>query len=216
MINKKIIMGLTARILTPLAFALAGYMLIFSAFGSAATDISVLWGLITGGNVIYESQELKRLDGYTETVPSSKITFPKYGDCMGEIRIPSADIKAPLYYGDSDELLKKGVCQYIGSMYIGSGTTALLSGHNNTFLHTLGDCAVGDIIEVDTNYGSYVYEVQSAEVKIAWDTTWYDLGAEEENLVIYTCYPFNALGITRYRFVVSASYVSGPKILFDE
>ena len=208
---------LTARVIAPLVFALTGYLLIYAAFGPILSTADGVWDLITGGNK-YESKELmqSRLDGYTESVPSSVITFPKYGDCYGELRIESCDIAAPLYYGDSDALLKKGVCQYIGSMYIGSGTTALISGHNNTYLHTLGQIEVGDKIEIDTNYGSYVYEVTSVSVEKASDNSWYDLAAPQENLELYTCYPFDALGITRYRFCVGAKYVSGPKILYNE
>lgn len=205
------------RILTPLAFALAGYLLIYAAFGSYISTFTGVWGLITGNKSDYISQDLtvNRLDGYTDAVPSSVITFPRHSDCFGEVRIKSAGIKAPLYFGDSDALLKKGICQYMGSTYIGSGSTVLLSGHNNTFLNTLGDCKAGDSIEVDTNYGSYVYEIVSAEVRKAGDSSWFNLESEEENLVIYTCYPFNALGITNFRYVVSARYVSGPRILYD-
>lgn len=210
--------GLMARIITPLAFALIGYLLLFAAFGSYITPLAGVWSLITSGSKIYEGESLmeNRLDGYTDAVPSSVVTFPKHGDSFGEIRIPSAEIKAPLYYGDSEAMLKKGICQYLGSMYIGSGTTALLSGHNNTYLHTLGQVAVGDKIEVDTNYGSYVYEVEKVGVYRANDASWYDLDATEENLVIYTCYPFNALGITQYRYAVNARYISGPRILYEE
>lgn len=157
-----------------------------------------------------------RLDGYTDAVPSSAITFPKYGDCYGELRIDAAGINAPLYYGDNDKLLKKGICQYIGSMYVGSGFTVLLSGHNNTYLHTLGNAAVGDTVELDTNYGRYVYEITATAVYSASDNSWYDLNAEGEKLIIYTCYPFNALGITQYRYCVTARYVSGPRILYEE
>ncbi len=216
-IKPKDLKWLTARIFAPLVFALTGYLLIYLAFGSTLSMVDGMWDLITGGNR-YEAQELmvNRLDGYTESVPSSVITFPKYGDMYGEIRIESADITAPLYYGDSDELLKKGVCQYIGSMYIGSGTTVLISGHNNTYLHSLGIVKVGDIIEIDTNYGSYVYEVDSVSIEKASDSSWYDLEATHENLELYTCYPFDALGLTRYRFCVGAKYVSGPKILYNE
>lgn len=216
-IKNKDLKWLTARIFAPLVFALAGYLLIYAAFGSILSTVDGVWSLITGGNS-YEAQELmeNRLDGYTETVPSSVITFPQYGDCYGELRIPTADITAPLYYGDNDKLLKKGVCQYIGSMFIGSGTTVLISGHNNTYLHTLDRVQIGDRIEIDTNYGDYVYEIETISVEKASDSSWYNLESELEYLELYTCYPFNALGLTRYRYCVGAKYVSGPKILFNE
>ncbi len=166
--------------LTPLAFALAGYLTIFVAFGSVISPIIGVWNMVTAETDAYKSEDLtiNRLDGYTETVPSSLITFPQYGDLFGRLTIESAGIDAPVYYGDSDRMLKKGVCQYNGTLYVGSGTTVMLSAHNNTYFHTLGEAAVGDKVLFSTNYGDYVYEVERAEVRSAYDTSAYDLEAD--------------------------------------
>lgn len=204
--------------LTPLAFAIAGYLAIYVAFGSVISPIASVWSMITAETDTYQSEDLtiNRLDGYTETVPSSLITFPQYGDLFGRLTIESAGIDAPVYYGDSERLLKKGVCQYNGSLYVGSGTTTLLSAHNNTYFHTLGEAQIGDKVLFSTNYGDYVYEVERTEVRSANDASYYDLSADYENLVLYTCYPFNALGLTSRRYFVYCKYISGPKILYDE
>ena len=42
------------------------------------------------------------------------------------------------------------------------------------------------------------------------DETAYDFTRTDENLILYTCYPFDALGFTPNRFFVYAKYVSGP------
>ena len=42
------------------------------------------------------------------------------------------------------------------------------------------------------------------------DETAYDFTRTDENLSLYTCYPFDALGFTPNRFFVYAKYVSGP------
>ena len=44
------------------------------------------------------------------------------------------------------------------------------------------------------------------------DTTAYDLEADEENLIMYTCYPFGTTNYTDERFFVYCDYVSGPTI----
>ena len=205
-------------IITPLAFALIGYLLIYIAFLPSVNTAVGIWNFVTAGGGEHESEDLmiNRLDGYTDSVPSSLITFPAVGDRFGELTIESADIKAPVYFGDSKKILNKGIGQYSGSLFVGSGGTVLMSGHNNTYLHTLGEAKVGDRVLLSTNYGDYVYEIQEVGVKYAHDSKAFDLSAEYENLVLYTCYPFNALGLTKQRYFVYCKYISGPKILYDE
>ena len=91
-------------VITPLAFALAGYLLMWAAFGSVINPIAGVWNMITADYADRESEDLmtNRLDGYTQTVPSSLITFPRYGDKCAELAIESADISAPVYYGDGN------------------------------------------------------------------------------------------------------------------
>ena len=42
------------------------------------------------------------------------------------------------------------------------------------------------------------------------DSSAYDFSREDENLILYTCYPFDAMGFTPDRFFVYARYISGP------
>lgn len=208
-----------AFIITPLAFALAGYLLISVAFASSIESITGFWNFLTAEGATHESEDLmiNRLDGYTDSVPSSLISFPSVGDRYGELTIESANIeKAPVYFGDDKKVLSRGIGQYSGSMFIGSGSTVLLSGHNNTYLHTLGESKIGDKVLLSTNYGDYVYEITETAVKNSGDSTAFDLGADYENLVIYTCYPFDTLGLTSKRYFVYCKYVSGPKILYNK
>ena len=208
-----------AFFLAPLAFCFAGYLLIYAALSSYFDPAIAVWNMITFGvthreerNLMEERPEIFEYDEKGDTVPSSLVTFPKYGDLYGRIQIPTAGIDAPLYYGDGNEQLNKGVCQYIGSLFIGSGGTVLVSGHNNTYFHTLGQANVGDLVTVTTSYGVYTYEVERSAILGTNDESAFDLGAKEENLVLYTCYPFNMLGLTKQRYFVYCKYVSGPLI----
>ena len=67
-------------------------------------------------------------------------------------------------------------------------------------------------IRVTTYYGVYVYEVTGTAVHEATDDTSYDFSRTDENLILYTCYPFDSLGYTPFRFFVYADYVSGPAL----
>lgn len=148
------------------------------------------------------------------TVDIRDIDFPKYEQPYGELSIPSIDVLCPFIYGDTDKALKKGVCQYIGSNIIGYGGTTLACAHVNRQLKNLHKIQLGDLIQVRTTYGVYTYEVKYAGVHDASDDSIYDLGREDENLVLYTCYyQKTALGSVKKRFFACADYVSGPMIV---
>lgn len=153
---------------------------------------------------------------YTDTVPSSLITFPSPDTKYGEISIEDTKINCPLFFGDDEKTLRRGAGQYKGSSFPGMCSTTIIGGHNNSFFKTLKDAQVGAIVTVKTHYGVYTYKIIGAAIKNFNDRTAFDINAEHENLVLYTCYPFNALGLTKQRYFVYCEYVSGPKILLDE
>ena len=90
------------------------------------------------------------------------------------------------------------------------GKTILLAGHNNTFFNDLQHAEAGATVTITTHYGVYTYEVTGTEILDYQDETAYDFTRTDENLILYTCYPFDALGFTPNRFFVYAKYVSGP------
>ena len=152
-----------------------------------------------------------------DTVKSSTIRFPIYQNKFGEISVDGTSIQnVSLFFGDSKKVLKLGVGMYDGSNFPGMGSTCLISGHNNRDFHALKDVEVGSHIRISTSYGEYVYRVTSCEIRKATDSTAYDLDADYENVILYTCYPFDALGLTNQRYFVYGEYVSGPRILLDE
>ena len=152
----------------------------------------------------------------TDTISIRDIDFPKYEQPYGELSIPSIDVLCPFIYGDTDKALKKGVCQYIGSNIVGYGGTTLACAHVNRQLKNLHKIQLGDEIQVRTTYGIYTYKVVYAGVHDASDDSIYDLGREDENLVLYTCYyQKTALGSVKKRFFACADYVSGPMIVDD-
>ena len=127
-------------------------------------------------------------------------------------RSDGAGVDTSVYYGDDNAILRKGVGQYSGSMLPGFGSTTLLGGHVNTYFKGLKNVSVGDIIKVNTTYGAYEYSVTNLKVVDYQDKTAYDLSAEYDNLILYTCYPFGTLGFTSQRYFVYAELISGPKV----
>ena len=92
----------------------------------------------------------------------------------------------------------------------GEGKTILLSGHNNTFFNDLQHVEEGATVTITTHYSVYTYEVTETKILDYQDSSAYDFSREDENLILYTCYPFDAMGFTPDRFFVYARYVSGP------
>ncbi len=209
--------------LVPLAFALLGYLILFFSARSAITSVVNIWSMMATDTQNYDTDDGYTdlysdaiFHSYTDTVPSSLITFPVSGAKYGMITIEGTDIDCPLFFGDDSKTLRRGAGQYKGSSFPGMCSTTIIGGHNNSFFKTLKDAKVGSIITVKTHYGVYTYKITDTAIKSFNDRTAFDINAENENLVLYTCYPFNALGLTKQRYFVYGEYISGPKILLNE
>lgn len=208
----------------PLAFLLVGYLFLYFVL-SPFINLGVnAWSFISNDftgqddgiyNDIYTEN---LLSGYDSFVPSSKVVYPTGNTRYGKIIITPDDnvFDIPLIFGDSNAILRKGAGHYMGSHFPGEGSTILVSAHNNTYFNCLQYLKLGDIITVKTSYGNYKYEVTALRVLDKNDPTAFDLSAKEENLVLYTCYPFNALGLTNKRYFVSTKLISGPYINFEK
>ena len=212
---------LTAFISMPLVFAFLGYLLIYfigkPIINPALDIISLISADFTVGDVQnYDLLDLNTLPQYSGEIKASEVTFPSVGDKYGILTIEGTEVNADLYFGDGRRELRLGLGQYNGSCFPGTGGTVLISGHNNSAFKDLKSAKVGDKVSLRTNYGMYVYEITGTAIKKNTDKTAYDLFKDEENLVLYTCYPFDKLGITADRYFVYGKIVSGPKILTRE
>jgi sortase A len=72
----------------------------------------------------------------------------------------------------------------------------------------LGDAQIGDAIRLELTYGTYVYEISNIEIKSGTDQSIL-APSEEQILTLYTCYPFDYIGNTPDRYVVTAKLVEG-------
>ncbi|WP_102048685.1 class D sortase [Pygmaiobacter massiliensis] len=151
-------------------------------------------------------------------VSRSAFEYPDKGDLYGQITIEGTSVDAPLYYGDSNRELNRGVGTYADDAGVGipgDHKTVLLAGHCSTFFNGLQDVQIGDIVSVRTHYGEYTYRVQDMGIKDYRDPTAYDFSKTEENLILYTCYPFTALGFVKERYFIYGEYASGPMIDYE-
>ncbi len=151
-----------------------------------------------------------------EKIDISEVTLPDYETVYGTLCIENIELESDLYFGDSDRALKKGVAQFPGSFMPGFGKPILIAGHNNMHFNALKNISLHDTVKIATNYGEFVYEVTDLAIKKATDPTAYDLEQDKEQLILYTCYPFDRLGITEDRFFVYADKVSGPQVIWQQ
>lgn len=132
--------------------------------------------------------------------------YPEYGTQYATIQIPAIDVDLPVYFGDTLEILKKGVGHSSGSYFPGEGGSIIYMGHNSkSVFRRFSELQLGDEITVTTSYGEYTYEIYDTALIEETELDKLPIQKEEEILMVYTCYPFNNIGYTTQRYVVYAN-----------
>ena len=159
---------------------------------------------------VKDSVEIVEEEDGVETVKRSDVVMAGYGDLYAYVRCTRIALDAPIYMGDDYDILGRGVGQSFSSFQPGFNRVIVLCAHNNTFFNAFKNIELGDIVDIETSYGTYHYEVKETKVINETDTDAIDYGLDHERLIMYTCYPFDMLSHTPYRFIVYADLVSGP------
>lgn len=131
--------------------------------------------------------------------------YPEYGTKYGNIEIEAIDVNQPVYFGDTLEILKKGVGHSSGSYFPGEGGSIVYMGHNSKdVFRRFSELKLGDNIKVTTNYGEYNYKIYDMQLIKETELDKLLIQDEKEILMVYTCYPFNNIGYATQRYVVYA------------
>lgn len=213
---------LMAYIYMPLIFSVIGYGALFIAI-KPLLDLGINVGSMvmvqevptfhTELDSIFEEPPISA-EEQPETISVDSIQQPVYGQQYGSLACERIGLKAPVYYGDNNDILRAGAGQYIGSFLPGWNRTIMLCAHNTTYFKPLQQVEVGDVFTFTTSYGVYEYEVTDTRVADHEDSTAYDLLQEEEQLIMYTCYPFETLAGTKTdRLFVYAKRITGPTVV---
>lgn len=186
---------LIAYIGMPLLFTILGFLVLYIA-GAPLVNMLESYGnmIITKGAPSYPNEydpELSKLVlSKKSAFDVSEIQVPALETYYGVISGESIGLAAPIYYGDSETVLSKGVGQYTASGLPGEGKPILIGGHDGTYFAPLEQAVPGDLITIETNYGLFEYKVTAIKITDATDITAYNLSQEKEQLILYTCYPF--------------------------
>ena len=218
----KITQRLAAFFGLPLIFVFISYLVMFLILNPVVAPMMSLGSMLFGNKMpSFSSMEVSDDDvdfvnvgeKQDPVIHVSEIKFPKVGKKYAHITIPNTGVDCDVYYGDDMKIIRKGPGQFEGSKLPGFGSTTLVAAHVTTHFKGLQYVNIGDKIYYTTTYGAYEYEVtdilvvKAKNAKVA-----YDLRANYDNLVLYTCYPFHAVAFRAERYFVCAKMISGPKI----
>ncbi len=215
--RKKFLKGLRRFLLMPVLTCLLLFVVVFGITTPFLSDFFSIGSMFLQDNESSYSRTYENIfspsDNSGDTVDAEDVDYPSIDKQFGTLEIKNRGVDAKLFFGDGYVPLRNGVGVYAGSFIPGYGKTILVSGHNNTYFNGLKNVKTGDIVKIRTSYGNYEYQINKTRIADANDKSTYDLGANEENLVMYTCYPFDELGLTEQRFFVYADKISGPEIV---
>ncbi|MCB5951731.1 class D sortase [Enterococcus sp. BWT-B8] len=210
----------------PFLFMIFGYLIIYIIgapvinFASSAVELILLSDApdfeSEKNNLFAEAEQTEKEQSINSEgkLASSTLIYPDGGDQFGKVIIDKVGINEPLFYGDSEDILSLGAGQYIGSMIPGDIGTTLIGGHNAPSFGKIYYLEPGDSISISTHYGDYTYQVTEKKIAHYTDPVIKErLGDKtKHSLILYTCYPLDAIGLTPERVFVFADYVSGPLI----
>ena len=200
---KKIGKATVSNIMVAFLFVLAMYICTNIFLGETLTKAMALINIISVQKSNIEPVKVSINEAGTKLK-----SYPAYGDKYGTIKIDKIGVFLPLYYGDSLDILKKGIGHSSGSYFPGEGGSIISMGHDTAgFLKYLYTIKVGDQILIETNYGKFTYEIYQTKIVRQTQTDAVYVQSEEEILMLYTCYPSNSIGHATHRFITYSKLI---------
>lgn len=134
--------------------------------------------------------------------------YPAFGTKYATLKINKIGVRGQVIFGATDEILLKGIAHDSGSYFPGENGSIIMCGHNymNNF-NRFGELKNGDSIEVNTEYGNFIYKIYDTKVVLETETDKLPIQKGKEILMIYTCYPFYNTGHTEQRYVLYAEKI---------
>jgi sortase A len=143
----------------------------------------------------------------TKIEPLPTQTPPLPSSVIGRLQIPRLQLTAMVREGADGKTLHHAVGHIPGTALPGAFGNVALAGHRDTFFRELRNIRKDDVIEFETENGTYRYVVESTEVVGPRDVG--VLAASNGRvLTLVTCYPFYYIGSAPKRFIVRATQLS--------
>ncbi len=174
----------------------------------------LLWG--TGLETTRAQDRLReQVGGFSQPRPVSEAPDPHVkvplGTAYAVLRVPSIDLDFVVVQGTDHDSLKMGAGHYPDTANPWDGTGRVgIAGHRTTYLapfFNLDDVAVGDTIDLLTEFGTYTYEVTDNFVVPEEGSGVVLEQTVRPTLVLTTCNPKYG---SSQRLIVEARLVSAP------
>jgi sortase A len=133
------------------------------------------------------------------------------GEKIGTLLIPTLKQSFPIFHGNSEHILKKGIGHVKGTSLPGEASNSVLAGHRDTFFRHLDQLKVGDKLIVSRSERFYIYKIKKIRIVDKDDKT-VIVPRPKSTLTLTTCYPFTYIGPAPQRYIVEAELITKPKI----
>ncbi len=143
----------------------------------------------------------------TATSPARAQQWP--AGLLGEIAAPTIGLRAPIEQGTDNAVLNVAVGHLSASVLPGAPGTSVLAAHDVTWFRHIDRLTTGTLIDVVQRHVLDVYRVTWHKVVRSGSPVYNTAGS---SIVLEACYPLDALYLTPYRYLVSASLVSQRSI----
>ncbi len=185
-------------------FVLCAIVVLIRLIFGAKIDEAI--SIVSKISISTEQKEIKPIEFENKKLKN----YPEYGTQYATIQIPSIDVDLPVYFGDTLEILKKGVGHSSGSYFPGEGGSIIYMGHNSkSVFRRFSEVKKGDKITVKTSYGEFNYKIYDMQLIKETETDKLPIQDQKEILMVYTCYPFNNIGYATQRYVLYAELENG-------
>jgi sortase A len=126
---------------------------------------------------------------------------------VARIKIGRINAEAIVLNGSSGEAMAFGPALVNETSRPGTRGTSVMAAHRDTHFSFLKNVQIGDLIEVQRDDGlSFTYRAKQMRI-VNWNKSGIDAHAAGFNLVLATCYPFDAITHGPKRFMVEAELV---------
>ncbi|MCP3474910.1 class GN sortase [Bradyrhizobium sp. CCGUVB1N3] len=183
------------RIISPLTLALVGLIL----FGDGAYIHAKAWL----AQVLLER-------AFTEGIASGQPTKPwSWADTwpVARIEVKRIGASAIVLAGSSGQALAFGPGHVEQTADAGERGVAVYAAHRDTHFHFLRDVAIGDAIEVTRSDGKHFHYRADSSAIVRFDASGIDPHAQGYELVLSTCWPFDALTSGPDRYILHATLI---------
>ena len=145
---------------------------------------------------------------FAETLVTGQVTKPwSWADTwpVARIEIKRLDVSAIVLAGSSGQALAFGPGHVEQTADAGERGVAVYAAHRDTHFRFLKDVAIGDEIDVTRGDGrTFRYRTDGTSV-VRFDATGIDPGSRGHELVLSTCWPFDAVTPGPERYLVHAT-----------